>query len=93
MHSGTDVLIFIGIAAVVLAFWFWINARNRQRIAAYLQAKGATDITVSYVWFDFDRSNLTYDVVYTLHGQEHRNTCKTLAWLCGTGEFYWKDPV
>ncbi len=88
------VLLFaVAIAVMLVIAHLHMRRRHQQRIAAYLQAKGATDITVSYVWPSFDRSNDVFEVSYTLQGQRRRTMCKVQAIVLSDDVIYWKDPV
>jgi len=56
-------------------------------------SKGATDITISLVWFTHDRDTHTYNAQYTLEGQPRLNRCKIRHWLWSDQDIYWKDPL
>ena len=67
--------------------------QHKQGIRDYLYARGATNITISTLWFDRDRDTSTYDVQYwNSQGTYCRTSCKIGTNLWSNGEIYWSDP-
>ena len=84
------IIIFI---IVALVFSYFESEEHKKRISGYLYARGATNITVSKVWFDMDKDTSTYDVEYTnSQGTYCRTSCKIRTGLFSSGEIYWRDP-
>ena len=87
------VWIILGVALGLTLVWQYFSVRDdKRRIEAHLQGKGATDISISLVWFAHDRDTHTYDVRYTLQGQPRQNGCKIRHWLWSEQDSYWKEP-
>jgi len=85
-----DLKISIGIIILVVSAGtlFLIDRRKRAAIYEYLSKQGATKIIIKYAWFDFDRSNNTYDVSYEdKEGKPRTRSCK-IGFL---DDIYWRD--
>ncbi|MEJ5310126.1 MAG: hypothetical protein WHX52_10160 [Anaerolineae bacterium] len=68
--------------------------RDKRRIYTYLHSRGATDITITKVWFGGSERHNEYDVTYTDNRQQqHQNRCMIPSGLFYDGSIYWKDDV
>jgi len=64
---------------------------DKKRIRDYLLDKGYRDIAIQYDWFDFDKSNATYQVTCrSPAGVRVMTTCKIHRW---NEDIYWKTPL
>jgi len=69
-----------------------ITRRGKAQIQAYLQARGAQNITIEYHWFGSDRNRNTYSVSYEdAAGNFRRTKCVTSNTLWGSKDIYWLD--
>jgi hypothetical protein len=81
------------ITIFVLVIRYFQSEGDKQRISEYLLYRGATNIIVSSVWFDMDKTTRTYDVEYTSsQGTYCRTSCKIRTGFFSNGEIYWRDP-
>lgn len=88
MNDALQWMILIGIAVFVVAA-FYVQTRSRkQQIREYLLSKGARDIAITWIWVSHERDSGTYDVAYTDHlGNRRQTRCK----IRDDG-WYWKEP-
>ncbi|MBM0745545.1 hypothetical protein JOY44_29935 (plasmid) [Phormidium sp. CLA17] len=66
--------------------------REKQRISDYLRRSSSTNIVISMVWFDMDKTTRTYNVKYTnSRGKHCQTSCKIRTGIFSSGEIYWTN--
>jgi hypothetical protein len=94
MESHKAILLLILIVIAVSVIGYFQRKRTELLISDYLCSKGATNIIISSVWFDMDKTTNTYNVEYfNARGKYCLNSCKIRIGFFGNGEIYWKDPI
>jgi hypothetical protein len=87
-----EVLLVIAVFGFALAVTLWQSADNKERINEYLLSKGASNITISWVWPGDERGSQTYNVKYTdRRGGSWGTRCKVAGWFSGS-KIYWREP-
>lgn len=89
-------LIFTIILMVIGAFVFITShSASKNTVIEYLSKRGATDIVVTYKWFDFDRDTETFSVEFTHpNGKTISTKCKLRYWgMFANAELYWSKPT
>ncbi|MFN8486176.1 MAG: hypothetical protein U0350_01210 [Caldilineaceae bacterium] len=77
---------------LILGSIILMTRRGKAQIQAYLQARGARNITTEYRWLGSDRNRNTYIVTYEdAAGHFHRTKCVTSNTLWGNNDIYWLD--
>ncbi|MEZ4662059.1 MAG: hypothetical protein R2911_31295 [Caldilineaceae bacterium] len=85
-------LIWLGIMGAVLAFTYLNAQGKREEIEQYLMRLDASDIKIRFRFFDFDKTNYTYDVEYTDRaGHRQQTTCKVRGGLWFDDTLYWSS--
>lgn len=86
---------FMVVMVVLLTYVRWDKVRrDKVRIREILAEKGYANISVSYRWRDFDKSNNTYDVECRgPQGRRLSTTCKIHGAPSFDEDIYWKDVV
>lgn len=80
------------IMAIVLALVYLSAQGKREQIEQHLASLGASDIQIRYRFFDFDKTNYTYDVTYTDRAGNHQQTtCKVRGDLWAGNTLYWSN--
>ncbi|GEM_PF-2413355 len=87
------VIIVIILIVIGLAIGYFQSEGHKQRISEHLRHRGATNIVISSVWFDMDKTTRTYNVEYTnSQGAYCQTSCKIRTGFFSSGEIYWSDP-
>lgn len=91
-NPGLDPGFIIGLILIGIVFAYILYGKDRNHITEYLYQKGCSVVEISKVWFEADRSNNVYRVVYQdSQNRIHRTKCKVQSFLFFTGEIYWYD--
>ncbi len=80
---------------VSFSFVAWQKRQeDMERIRERLLDKGCREIVIHYDWFDFDKSNSTYNIecIHPKNGRI-RTVCKIHATDGWDKDMYWKDPL
>lgn len=93
MKMNSFFILFVIIWIIIALLIAYLRSKkHKRRISNYLHARGASNITVSEVWFDMDKDTSTYDVQYTNSlGIYCCTSCKIRTNLFDEGDIYWKD--
>lgn len=92
-YGITNLMILLLLVMLFVMSSFAIASKNQQRIVAHLTQMGATEITVKHRYFDFDKSNLTFDVSYRdASGNNHVTRLKVREWSVGSDIVWEKEP-
>lgn len=85
-----SMVLVVVIVVIAIGISYWQSRDNMQSIRAYLKAKGAINIVVTWNWFGGERGNQAFNVEYTdRQGQRRQTRCK----ISGTSDdIYWRDP-
>ena len=85
-------ILWLGIMGAMLAFTFLNAQSKREEIEHYLMQLGVSDIQIRFRFFDFDKTNYTYDVEYTDRaGHRQQTTCKVRGGLWFDNTLYWSN--
>ena len=87
-------VMFAVIILVVVGVAYARYKKDKRRIYTYLHSRGATDITITKVWFGGSERHNEYDVTYTdIRHQRQQNRCMIPSGLFYDGSIYWKDNL
>ena len=88
-NNPTTIIIFLVFFIIWAGFTFLIVTEHKNKIRDALEKKKATPSRISWVPFDFDRNNHTYEVEYIdKEGKKHLRSCKIHTW---GSTIYWED--
>ncbi len=87
--DGSQFIIVIIALLIIGGFTLLAVEGQKEQIRSALQKKGAKNIVVSWMPFDFDKSNNTYFVDYEdASGGKHNTSCKIHYW---GSSIYWEE--
>lgn len=87
--DGIEFIIVIAIFLVSGGVTLLVVQGQKEQIREQLKKKGAKNIIVSWMPFDFDKSNNTYFVEYEdVSGGKHNTSCKIHYW---GSSIYWQE--
>lgn len=95
MSDGPFVtVIFVVAVLIVVGVAYAQYKKDQRRIYAYLNARGATDIIITKVWFGGSERHNEYDVTYT-DNRHHKcqNRCMIPLGFYYDGSIYWRDDI
>ncbi|MEZ4706865.1 MAG: hypothetical protein R3A44_06655 [Caldilineaceae bacterium] len=85
-------LLWLGVMGAVLAFTYLNAQSKREEIEQHLMRLGVSDIQIHFRFFDFDKTNYTYDVEYRDRaGHRQQTTCKVRGGLWFDNTLYWSN--
>jgi hypothetical protein len=87
--DGIEIVIVIIILLISGGVTLLDVQSHKKKIQSMLEGKGAKNILISWMPFDFDKSNLTYLVEYEdINGRKHNTSCKIHFW---GSSIYWEE--